>query len=294
VASGYARCEVCGALDPEPILASPRLDGPLVRCRDCGLVYVGARQADFTFSSTDRQRTQALGDRVTELGIVAPEVEEAERPLRLAADRDRLARLARDGPPGGRLLDVGCATGTFLQVAEGVFDAEGVEPDPGTSEQARAAGRRVTTGTLAELAAAAGFDVITMFHVIEHLDSPRAALERVRALLRPGGIVVIETPTVDCAWFRLAPGHWRQLIPDHYFFFSRPTLERLLRETGFEPLHHRTVGRRVSLRFAADRLRRAGVPGAAALARAATAAGIADRTVYLNPGDIMEVVARAR
>jgi SAM-dependent methyltransferase len=289
-----ARCELCGADGGRPLLRSPRLDGPLLRCPGCGLVYVGERTADFTFAAVDPARTRALAARVAELGIVDPVIEEAERPLRLEADRRRLARLRRV-VASGRLLDVGSATGTFLEVAESAFAAEGVEPDPGTGLGARAAGRRVTIGTLADLPGpAGGFDAITMLHVLEHLDSPRRALERAHELLRPGGILLVETPTVDSPWFRLAPRRWRQLIPDHYYFFSRATLERLLRETGFEPLSHARVGRRVTLRFAADRLRRAGLPGAGLLGRALAAGGLERRTLYLNPGDIMSVLARAR
>jgi 2-polyprenyl-3-methyl-5-hydroxy-6-metoxy-1,4-benzoquinol methylase len=287
------------------VLRSPRLDGPLVRCPECGLHYVGERRGDFTFAGADAGRTTALGERVDALAIVDRGVEAAEAPRRAAAERERVQRLGRHAA-AGRLLDVGSALGSFLAAAaQAGFEAEGVEPDPGTSEQARARGLRVHTGTLEALAARRaedgadapappGYDVVTMFHVLEHLDSPRAALTAARALLRPGGILVVETPTVENPWFRLAPSRWRQLIPDHYFFFSRETLERLLRETGFEPLHHATVGRRVSLRFAADRLRRAGVPGARSIARAVDRAGLGDRSLHLNPGDIIEVVARAR
>jgi SAM-dependent methyltransferase len=133
-----------------------------------------------------------------------------------------------------------------------------------------------------------------MFHVIEHLDSPQRALRQARSLLRPGGVVMIETPTVDCLWFRVAPRRWRQLIPDHYFFFSRATLEALLRRCDFQPVGYAKVGRRVSLRFLADRLRRSGVPLAAGVAGGMRALGLGDRTVRVNPGDIMQVVAVAR
>jgi SAM-dependent methyltransferase len=284
---------VCGGRRARLYLRSPRLDGPLVRCADCGLLYVGARERDFTFTGgSDVERTQALGARVDALGIVARDVEAAEAGRRAEAERARVARVRRHAPPGGRLLDVGCALGSFLTAAAaGGYAAEGVEPDPGTSAQARAAGLRVTTGTLRDVAAE--FDVVTMFHVIEHVDSPRAVLLDVRRRLRPGGVLVIETPTAENLWFALAPARWRQLIPDHYFFFTVGTLSRLLRECGLQPVSASTVGRRVSLRFAADRLRRAGVPGAALAARGVDALGLGDRSVTLNPGDILEVVARA-
>ena len=292
--SPYASCDLCGASDAAVhLLDSPRLDGPLVRCGRCGLVYVGRRNANFTFTRADDDRSQALADRVAALGLVRHEIEDAERPNRAQADRERLQRLRRH-VQGGRLLDVGAATGTFLEVASETFhDARGVEPDPITSGQARAAGHQVTTGTVDDVTAPpGGFDAITMLHVIEHLDSPRRVLHKAHQLLRPGGVLLIETPTTDCVWFRFAPSRWRQLIPDHYYFFSLATLTALLERCGLQVVEHAKVGRSVSLRFAADRLRRAGVPFASALPPVLRTLRLERRTVRLNPGDIMSVVAR--
>jgi 2-polyprenyl-3-methyl-5-hydroxy-6-metoxy-1,4-benzoquinol methylase len=292
----YAPCDLCGAQDPEPLFDSERLDGPLVRCRTCGLVYVGARRNDFTFAGgAQAERSEALAEKVSELGLVDHEIEDAERPLRIRADQERLRRLLPHVTAGARLLDVGAATGMFVDVARHAFDeAIGIEPDPITSGQARAAGLDVRTGTL-EGFDGDPFDAITMLHVIEHLDSPQATLKRVAELLAPGGAVLIETPTIDNVWFKLAPRRWRQLIPDHYFFFSRRTLEQLLRACGLEPIEHEKVGRLVSARFAADRLRRAGLPGSQAIPPALKRLRLDQRTIRINPGDIMSVVAvRAR
>ena len=104
---------------------------------------------------------------------------------------------------------------------------------------------------------------------------------------------MIETPRVDCAWFALAPARWRQLIPDHYWFFSRATLSALMADTGFEVLEHQQASREVSVQLLADRLRRAGLPGALALGRGVARSGLGARRVRVNPGDIMQVVGRA-
>ncbi|HWE34287.1 MAG TPA: class I SAM-dependent methyltransferase [Solirubrobacteraceae bacterium] len=288
-------CDLCGAHEAVHLFDSPRLDGPLVRCRRCGLIYVGARAVDFTFAAgADADRSRSLADRVAALGIVDHAVEDAEFSHRRDANSERIERLLPHVPAGGSLLDVGAATGALLDAASASFaHVEGVEPDPITSEQARAAGLCVTTGTLDDVSAPnGGFDAITVVHVIEHLDSPRRALERARALLAPGGTILIETPTVDCLWFKVAPRRWRQLIPDHYFFFSRSTLTALLASIGLETVEHAKVGRRVTVRFAADRLRRAGVPFAGAATAGVQRLGVGDLTVRLNPGDIMSVVAR--
>ena len=110
-------CDLCGSSDPIHLLDSPRLDGPLVRCRRCGLVYVGQRGGDFTFADgADADRSMALADRVAALGIVDHAVEDAEFPHRQDADRERVRRL-RQYASGGTLLDVGAATGALLEVA---------------------------------------------------------------------------------------------------------------------------------------------------------------------------------
>jgi 2-polyprenyl-3-methyl-5-hydroxy-6-metoxy-1,4-benzoquinol methylase len=290
----YLPCDVCGTAAPSLFLRSERLDGPLVRCGVCGMLYVGEREHDFTFAASDAARSSELGASVDRLQIVDRALEEAPATRRLADARelDRVEHLRRFVPEGGRLLDVGCSLGGFLHAAGGSFVAEGIEPDPATAEQARAQGLTVTNQALREFGSSDQFDVVTLLHVIEHLDSPREALSTVRTALRPGGVVFIETPTVENLWFALAPNRWRQLIPDHYWFFSLRTLSRLLRDLGFEPLHHRTVSRSVTLAFALDRLRRAQVPAAGAAAAALRRLRLDDRQVQLNPGDILQTVAR--
>jgi 2-polyprenyl-3-methyl-5-hydroxy-6-metoxy-1,4-benzoquinol methylase len=259
----------------------------------CGYLFVGTRTHDFTFAGSDPARSDALAAQVDALAIVDRAVEESEATeLRLGAQAERLDRLTRH-VGGGRLLDVGSALGAFVEAAGTRFDAEGVEPDPATASQARARGLHITTGTLNEMARPpGGYDAITMFHLIEHLDSPRAGLRSARELIADHGVLVIETPRVDSAFFLLAPARWRQLIPDHYHFFSRATLSRLLADTGFTAVGCEKVGRRVSLRFAADRWRRAGLPAAGLLTRAIDAARLTERTVRIVPGDIMEITAR--
>jgi SAM-dependent methyltransferase len=261
----------------------------MVRCRGCGLLYVGARRRDFTFAATNPALSRALGAEVDRLGIVDRALAASGHDSTSRA-YERLARVCRHRT-GGRLLDVGACDGAFVAVAGQAFRATGIEPDPGTSARARQRGLDVRTEALGSLAAVPQWDVVTMFHVLEHLDSPRVALRQVRRLLAPGGLLVIETPTVENPWFALAPGRWRQLIPDHYWFFSPATLSRLLSACGLRALEWGTVGSEVSLRFAADRLRRAGIPGAGVLSRRLADTSLADRRLVLNPRDIMQVIA---
>src|SRR5262249_3865034 len=118
----------------------------------------------------------------------------------------------------GKLLEVGCARGDFLRVAGQCFDVDGVEPNAELARDAIAVAP-IYQGII-ESCPNSGYDVAASFHVIEHTDSPRRFLEAIAARVRPGGLVVIETPNIHSLPFRLLGSRWRQFIPEHYFFFD--------------------------------------------------------------------------
>jgi SAM-dependent methyltransferase len=84
--------------------------------------------------------------------------------------------------------------------------------------------------------AARSLDLITMFHVIEHVSSPRAAVERLAGWLRPGGVLAVETPNVDSLDARLfSGGLWGGYhIPRHWHLFRPETMAQLLEGAGLE------------------------------------------------------------
>jgi 2-polyprenyl-3-methyl-5-hydroxy-6-metoxy-1,4-benzoquinol methylase len=121
---------------------------------------------------------------------------------------------------GGRLLDVGCATGYFLNAARLDFEVSGVEPSRWAVDYARTRLHlNVTEGHLEAVdLPLEGFDVITMNDVIEHFSDPRAALERSAALLRPGGILYLVTPDIGSLSARVLRGRWWGLRPAHLYY----------------------------------------------------------------------------
>jgi SAM-dependent methyltransferase len=142
--------------------------------------------------------------------------------------------------PGGRLLDLGSGSGAFLvQMAALGWRAQGIDPDPAAVASAREAGLDVTQGTLDDLdldEQEGAFDAVTLSHVIEHLHDPAEDLRRVHRLLRPGGLIWIATPNLEALGLRRFGRDWLGLDPPrHLVLFTRGSLERLLRDTGFEP-----------------------------------------------------------
>lgn len=137
----------------------------------------------------------------------------------------------------GRLLDVGCGSGDFLadMKARG-WSVAGVEPDPRAAQLARE--RLDTKAVYANTSAVpdeeAGFDAVTLAHVIEHLLDPSSTLRDCLRLLRPGGRLVITTPnaaSLGRLCFGRAWVHWDP--PRHIHVFTAETLEKLVRQAGF-------------------------------------------------------------
>jgi SAM-dependent methyltransferase len=138
-------------------------------------------------------------------------------------------------------LDIGCGDMRYLRVLQraGVPPAElyGLELDDRVVERAAQEGfsvfnERVETATSI---LPGSIDLATMFHVIEHVADPALVLEKIRTWLRPGGVLVIETPNVaalDAELFRKR--YWGGYhIPRHWHLFRPPNLQRLLEEHGF-------------------------------------------------------------
>ncbi len=154
------------------------------------------------------------------------------------------------GPAGsrGRLLDVGCGTGDFVEYAgEQGWDAQGIEPSRLASERGRARGLAVFQGTLEEAVATqdrSRYDAITMLNVLEHVPDPVNYVRQARSLLAPGGMLAIVVPN-DFSEIQAAAAaalgiekRWWIAVPDHINYFDFASLDRLFVGEGFETIEH--------------------------------------------------------
>jgi SAM-dependent methyltransferase len=219
-----------------------------------------------------------------------------EREGRVLTFEHHLRPLERlTGPPDDRLLlDVGCYTGIFVEIAgRHGWDARGVEPSQWAVEQAQARGLRVMQGTLdtADLPGA-HFDVVTMWDVIEHLTDPRGALERVHGLLKPGGLLVVHTIDLDSLFARLMGPRWPWLMEMHLYYFSRRSLRAMLEVCGFRVLDDRPQGRYLRLGYLMNRVG-ALVPFVGRPAEwLVTKLGLRGLAMPVNLGDLFTAYAR--
>ena len=221
-------CNVCGN-DTSSVLITK--DGcNIYQCASCGLAFTHPQP-----QSLDEQYDSAYFDLYRQ-----------RHAFRLKRGDNRLRRIELLREPG-RLLDIGCSLGYFLEAANARgWQASGVDISPYAAEQARNLGLDVRTGVLAD----AGypdeyFDCVTMWDVLEHIPNPTKHMQEVRRVLADGGLVVIGTPNLGHSAFRRKREHWRHLKPrEHIFYFQRPSIVRLLHKTGFDVVTPPVIGRR--------------------------------------------------
>lgn len=142
----------------------------------------------------------------------------------------------------GEVLDVGCGTGDFLAFLQRKgYSALGVEVSPDARSIAAAKGLKVAD-TLEAIPAQARFQVITLWHVLEHVPDPRHTMEQLHAHCTENSLLVIAVPD-HASWDRKHYGpKWAAWdVPRHLSHFRREDMKRLFLETGFEPIATRNM-----------------------------------------------------
>ena len=252
----------------------------IVRCEACGHMQLAAFPAD----------EELLGlyeDAASEDYV---EEEAGQR----ATARAALERIERH-VERGRLLDLGCWVGFLLAEArDRGWEVTGVEPSEFASEFARERlGLDVhRTDLFAADLPERSFDAIVLGDVIEHLIRPGEALDRIAALLAPGGVVYLALPDAGSRLAQRLGARWWSVLPTHVQYFTRESLFTLLRRHGYEPLYAGTAPKVFTVRYYLSRLGGYSEGVSRGLVSAADAVGLAERTWAPDFRDRMAVIAR--
>jgi SAM-dependent methyltransferase len=233
----------CGSRDLGPPSRSFRLDGALLglrRCRECGRLLLDPRLPPRALPEAYDDAYYGAGERK-----FVPAIERV-----VDAFRDGRARLAErslgaaHGAPA-RVLDIGCGSGQFLArlIARG-HEGHGTELSLATGARAsRVTGLHLRVGELrADSYPPAWFDVISIWHVLEHLPDPDQVLRLCHGWLREGGALLIAVPNADSWQAKLFQGSWFHLDPPrHLDHFNRRSLVSSLTRAGFRVERLRTL-----------------------------------------------------
>jgi SAM-dependent methyltransferase len=225
-------CPACGARQSRDFRFGAQR---LCRCAACETIYA----ADYADPSEVYVDGYLCAE--TEFGIDISHPRFQRYLAGVGAERARL--IERITGARGRLLDVGCGSGEFAAAARGHgFDVQAVEPESTGAEIARKRGLDVREAMLEDAGLPErSYDVVSAFHVLEHLPDSRAFLSGLARFAKPGGHVVIEVPNFGSVLRRRSGVDWVHLRPlEHLIYHTPETLERSFLRSGLEPVAVRT------------------------------------------------------
>jgi SAM-dependent methyltransferase len=244
-------CPLCGHEEARLLvrgnfnLSGATADYRVVACQDCGFRFLHPRPDEEELARFYQADYAAHALQLKCDGPATREQASLNRRFhQMAAHRCRIIQRFRPLPWDGlRVLDVGCGNGSFLleMARQHPVEAWGVDLSETTlaavAEQAalREVKLRLVKGELASVQLPpAHYDVITLWHMLEHDGDPVRSLRRARQWLRPGGLLLAEVPNSDGLIARLCGGSWLGWdMPRHLVHFTAESLGRAARQAGF-------------------------------------------------------------
>jgi SAM-dependent methyltransferase len=233
-------CPICGGerlrrrfdvqhITGDPLHSWASVEGfpvaPVMQCQDCSFVFKGLRpSADY------------LHHHYAESG--EDYIERVAEEQRVVREDYRVARqlVCEAFPRGGSILDVGCATGYFLESLGNGWEKHGLEILHLAAQQARARGGIDVQECGITSAGFPGqsFDVVCSFDVVEHLAEPMSLFLEARRILKPSGWLLVGTGDSLSRAARISGSRWTYLcIPEHLSFFNSPSFRNGLGKAGF-------------------------------------------------------------
>ena len=224
-------CILCGSADRAPLIQ--QAEWQVHRCASCGLGVLDPRPdaAELTqLYAADYFLDQYDGG----FKAGSPELK------RRIAQEDHRVRFFRRMKKKGRVLDIGCGMGYFLQACrEAGYDVSGIDISEASAGYVRdELAIPVRTGAIEEIDIAEGtIDVLTMWHFLEHTPDPRIYLERAGRWLKRDGFIVVDVPNYAGTDARRTWENWKGWqLPFHLYHFTPATLTALLARHGFRTI----------------------------------------------------------
>lgn len=217
----------------------------LYKCRNCGFIFVAEYKNFSEIYSKDYFNGAKNG-----FGYVDYDKDKSAMSGAFGAYLDKIEKII---PEKGKLLDIGAATGYFLEMAgQRGWEATGVEISEYASEKARVKGLNIINGVLedADLSNET-FDVITFFDLIEHVPDPKTQLLTAYKFLKKYGLIVVNTPDSNSFYAKIMGKYWHAIAPpEHLAIFNQPNFSLLLKKCGFEPIQFCKINKKFTLQYA--------------------------------------------
>jgi len=228
-------CPICGSESFDPYISAKDyfLTGQsfeIVKCRNCGFRFTNPRpeptelgkyyqSADYISHSDSRQ------------GLFASLYQEV-RKFTLWRKYNLISKFHRKG----EILDIGCATGQFMKYMDGRgWNTTGIEPDEKSRSRAISEfGLNVFAEDQLNVFRKASFDLITMWHVLEHVSDLNGRIKQIRNLLKPEGTFILAVPNCDALDAKIYGKYWAGYdLPRHLYHFTKADMKLLMEKFGF-------------------------------------------------------------
>lgn len=245
-------CKVCGSGENRYLYTIKNFR--IVQCKKCSFVYVSPRIADEDLASI--YTTNYFNN--TSFGYEEYELTAALR-IKNFAHWFSVVEPYTD-PNKGKVLDIGCAAGYFLDILKGKgWDIYGIELDKEMVAKLQQRGVPVSDKTFEEYPTDNKFKLITLFDVLEHLPDTHGTIKKLASLLDDKGVIALITPDYNSTQRKIFGKRWFQFKPhEHIHYFSPTTLKRVLEPYGLKILHYEKGGQFADVNFLLNRLERYG------------------------------------
>ena len=147
--------------------------------------------------------------------------------------------------PRGKVLEIGSGMGYMMELLEDAsFSVKGIEPADSLVKYSRKKKLDVTKGYFEKIKMdPSSFDVVVINHVLEHIKDPVNFLEKIKRVLKPGGILFLQVPNIGSYEARIMKEKWSYVVPeDHYLQFTHNTMNMVLKKAGFSVIEAKTTG----------------------------------------------------
>jgi SAM-dependent methyltransferase len=274
------RCLVCGN---ESFSTTPDYHNDLLKCNKCGFVFyklIADDEINYVYDENyyeGRYYNYLADKKVTQKNFT-----------------NRL-KVIKKYCSTGKLLEIGCAYGFFLELANKYFDVHGIDVAEAGVKYARdvIGLSNVKAGNyLAEYYPENSFDVISMFDTIEHLKLPNLFVEKAVKELKKGGLLCLTTGDIGSRMAQLQKKNWRLIYPpEHQVYFSIYSMKYLLERSGLELVNvsHPGYNRSLAMMLYLTIFKNNKIIGSSSLFKV-----LQKIPVYLNLYDIMFVIARKK
>lgn len=234
----YIECAICGENKEQQLMKVKNTHGSclisdekfrLVKCTNCGLVYINPRPVQAKIDSYYNFNYYLSIESIKAF------IERLFSHYSIFRKKRMIMRYKKTG----RILDIGCGNGDFISSfsLNNKWEFYGVEPNPvGYNLTKKKIKNNIFNKRLLDCKFPdAYFDVVTMWHVFEHLYDPNKELQEIKRILKKDSILIIGVPNSKSFGFKIGREYWFHLdAPRHLYHYNPTTINKMLNKNGFK------------------------------------------------------------